>query len=208
MELVNVSATWQPVQQIVDALDTAFNLAFENVEPVNKPILLGLDVSSSMTMGSVGGVEGLSPREASAALALVIARTEPKHAFMAFTSRPVDIAISPKMRLDDVVKKISNLPFGGTDCALPMLVALKNEIRVEGFVVMTDNETWAGAIHPSQALVKYRTACNVPDAKLAVLAMTSTEFTIASPDDAGMLDVCGLDSSTPQLITEFLKGNV
>ena len=34
--------------------------------------------------------------------------------------------ISPRMRLDDVVKRITDLPFEGTDCALPMMWAARN----------------------------------------------------------------------------------
>jgi 60 kDa SS-A/Ro ribonucleoprotein len=50
--------------------------AFGNVEPVGKRFLLALDVSGSMTGGKVAGVPGLSPRDASAALALVTVATE------------------------------------------------------------------------------------------------------------------------------------
>ena len=46
----------------------------------------------------------------------------------------------------------SDLPFGGTDCALPMLYATRKRLPVDAFVVMTDNETWAGNIHPVEAL--------------------------------------------------------
>src|SRR5207247_3440999 len=66
---------WNPVREIVDALDAAFYTAFGNVEPAGKRLLLALDVSGSMTFGSVAGVPGLTPREASAALALVTAAT-------------------------------------------------------------------------------------------------------------------------------------
>ncbi len=68
---------WAPVREIVDALDAAFYAAFGNVEPVRKRFLLALDVSGSMTCGKVAGVPGLTPRDASAALALVTVATEP-----------------------------------------------------------------------------------------------------------------------------------
>src|SRR5262249_53857041 len=68
--------SWTPVAQIVDALDAAFYVAFENVEPTGTRLLLGLDVSGSMAGGSVAGVPNLSPRDASAALALLTAATE------------------------------------------------------------------------------------------------------------------------------------
>jgi 60 kDa SS-A/Ro ribonucleoprotein len=34
--------------------------------------------------------------------------------------------------------------------------------------------------------------------------MASNGFTIADPDDAGMLDVVGFDAAVPQLIADFL----
>ena len=37
------------------------------------------------------------------------------------------VNLSPRMRLDDVVKRISNRPFEATDCALPMIRAGQQE---------------------------------------------------------------------------------
>jgi 60 kDa SS-A/Ro ribonucleoprotein len=101
------------------------------------------------------------------------------------------------------VKQISHLPFGGTDCALPMVEALKHRWAVDTFVVYTDSETWAGSIHPAQALREYRERMGIA-AKLVVVAMASNGFTIADPDDAGMLDVVGFDTATPQVIGDFV----
>ena len=70
-------ATWEPVPQVVDALDAAFYASFGNVEPTGKRWLLALDVSGSMGGGMVAGVPGLTPRVASAAMALITAATEP-----------------------------------------------------------------------------------------------------------------------------------
>jgi 60 kDa SS-A/Ro ribonucleoprotein len=41
-----------------------------------------------------------------------------------------------------------------------------------------------------------------------VVACVSNGFTIADPDDAGMLDVVGIDISTPQLIADFARGGL
>ena len=35
--------------------------------------------------------------------------------------------------------------------------------------------------------------------------MTSNGFTIADPDDAGMLDVVGFDASAPPVIADFAR---
>lgn len=211
--------TWTPVGTIVDALDSAFYKCFKHVEPAGKHTLLALDISGSMEGGVIAGVPGLTPRMGSAAMSLVTAATEKEHAFIGFTAsgsgygygRSVKshdgvtvLDISPKMRLDKVVAEISGLPMGSTDCALPMIWAQKNKINVDTFCVYTDNETWAGSIHPFQALKEYRQKTGIA-AKLCVIGMTATEFTIADPSDAGMMDVVGFDTAAPALINDFSR---
>ncbi|PYP75144.1 MAG: TROVE domain-containing protein [Gemmatimonadetes bacterium] len=182
--------TWTPVAPVIDALDGAFYLAFGNVEPTGKRTMLALDVSGSM--GSpVHGMPYLSCREA----------------YIGLGSGLTPLTISPRQRLDDVVNQTSHLPFGGTDCALPMVEALKHRWAVDTFVVYTDSETWAGAVHPAQALRQYRERMGIA-AKLVVVAMASNGFTIADPDDAGMLDVVGFDTATPQVISAALRAAV
>jgi 60 kDa SS-A/Ro ribonucleoprotein len=214
---------WNPLRGVVDALDAAFYAAFGNVEPSGRRMLLALDVSGSMTWGEVGGIPGLTPRDASAALALVTAATEEEPEIVGFFTgkggflkrgRPLHcgyqdgltpLSISPRQRLDDAVKAVSDLPFGGTDCALPMLYAQALEREIDTFVIYTDSETWAGTIHPADALRAYRRASGI-DASLVVVGMVSNGFSIADPNDGGMLDVVGFDTATPQLISDFARG--
>ena len=94
-------------------------------------------------------------------MALMTAATEENYHIVGFTTSGGDwrsntqltpLPLTPSMRLDDAVKAVSDLPFGGTDCALPMLHALEKGLKVDAFVVYTDSETWAGKIHPVQAL--------------------------------------------------------
>ena len=216
---------WNPVAAVVDALDGAFYAAFGNVEPAGTRMLLAIDVSASMTSGCVAGVPGLTPRDASAALALVTAATESRHEIVGFFAgkggfkkkgRSVwagyrdgltPLALGPRQRLDDAVNTVSNLPFGGTDCALPMLYAQANEREIDTFVILTDSETWAGDVHPAEALRDYRRVSGIA-ARLVVVGMVSNGFSIADPSDAGMLDVVGFDTATPQLISDFARGEV
>jgi 60 kDa SS-A/Ro ribonucleoprotein len=215
--------TWAPVREVVDALDDAFYTSFGNVEPAGTRLLLALDVSGSMMSGWVAGVPGLTPRDASAALALVTAATEKQYEIVGFfagrggyrkrgrqvwngyTDGLTPLPISPRQRLNDAVKEVSDLPFGGTDTALPMVYALAKEREVDTFVIYTDSETWAGDIHPTQALRDYRQASGI-DARLVVVGLVSNGFSIADPADPGMLDVVGFDTATPQLISDFARG--
>lgn len=216
-------SSWQPVAGIVDALDGAFYRAFGNVTSSGTRLLLALDVSGSM--GSpIAGVPNLSAREASAAMALVTLAAEPNTEVVGFHAsrggwtarasgrfgRPdglTPLPLSPRQRLDDAVARIAGLPFGGTDCALPMLYALAKGRSVETFVIYTDSETWAGDIHPAEALRRYRAKTGIA-ARLVVVGMIANRFSIADPNDAGMLDVAGFDTSTPEVIGGFCRGEL
>ena len=204
---VRSAASWNVSTRVVEALDEAFELSFGAVEPAGTRHLLGLDVSGSMTVGEIAGVPGLTPNVASAALAVVAARTEPWTASMGFDHGIRDLGVTARDSILDATKKVSINNNGGTDASLPMTWALQNKIEVDTFVVLTDSETWAGKIQPVQALGKYRQATGI-GAKLIVVGMTSTGFTIADPDDAGMLDVVGFDGATPALMAKFAKGEI
>jgi 60 kDa SS-A/Ro ribonucleoprotein len=62
-----------------------------------------------------------------------------------------------------------------------------------------------GQHSPAQALEHYRQKTGIP-AKLVVVGMVSNGFTIADPNDPGMLDVVGFDTATPDVIGEFSRG--
>ena len=209
---------WSPVSAVVDALDEAFYATFQNVEPCGKPVLLALDVSGSMAASMIAG-SCISAREASAAMALITAATEPECEIIAFSAPAhggyggmhgggepgiTRVNLSPRMRLADVIKVIAAIPMGGTDCALPMVWAARNKLDVAGFITYTDSETWAGNIHPAQALRQYRSKF-IGDAKAVVVGMTSNGFTIADPNDRGMMDVVGFDTSAPAVIADFVR---
>lgn len=197
--------TWTPVQQVVDALDAGFYASFDAVEPTGKATLLALDVSGSMTGGLIAGCPGLSPRVASAAMALVTAAREPNHHIMGFSHHLVDVPISPRMRLDDAISVIERIPMGSTDCSLPMVWAGGTKMKVDAFAIYTDNETWAGNVHPHVALKSYRKASGV-NARVAVVGLTATEVSIADPSDAGMMDFVGFDAAAPMVMADFFAG--
>lgn len=210
---VRGSGEWKVVAPVVDALEDAFYAAFGNIEPSGKNTMLGIDVSGSMGGGyygdypGVGGVPGLSPAMAAAVMAMVTVRSEPNYFIGGFNTSFVDLKITAKDTLESAMRKTDARNFGGTDCAVAMKYATTNKIPIENFAIYTDAETWAGETHGSQALQKYRKVMDIP-ARMVNVAFVSNGFTIADPQDAGMMDVVGFDSAAPQLIADFAKGLV
>lgn len=207
---------WVSESVIVDALNEGFYTAFKTIEPAGKRTMLAIDVSGSMSSPALG--LDLSCAQVSGAMAMTVARTEPAHIIRGFTSsgggwatrgnaQLTDLGISARTELSSAMTKVRKNNFGGTDCAQPMLWALENDVEVDTFVVITDNETWAGAIKPAQALVKYRKETGI-DARLAVLGVAASPFTIADPNDRGMMDFVGFDSNAPRVLADFSAGRI
>jgi len=203
---------WPVVGDVVDALDSAFYKAFDNVEPVGQNICIGIDVSGSMGGGEINGIPGMQPRMGACAMAMVTYKTEPNVAVMAFSSTFMRIDMSRQKRLNDIMSYTKGLPFKGTDCALPMLWAQEehkrnSDIVFDAFIIYTDYETWYGDIHPCQALQQYRRLTGRP-ARLVTVGLTSEPFTISDPEDSGSMDFVGFDTAAPGMISQFLRGEL
>jgi len=196
------SATWKPEQRVVDALDSAFYAAFEYGEKSDESYLLGVDCSGSMFAAQVNGSPNLTAAEVAGVMALAVVKNQPNYWIGGFNTKMSELKITPNMRLDKVLEVMNRFNWGGTDCAQVYLHASAMGMKVDRFVSITDSETWAGGVQPVQALRDYRKKFN-PGAKGVVIGTSVSEFTIADPKDAGMLDVAGFDSAAPQIIANF-----
>ena len=200
---VKGNLTWTTDARLTQALEDSFYLSFETVEPSGKNFLLGIDISGSMTWVQAGGLPGFTPNMTSAVMAMATARVEQNYHIMGFAHTFRDLGITARDTLESAMQKTHSGSFGYTDCSLPMVWALANNLLVDTFVVYTDSETNSRtAIHPAQALDQYRQKMG-RNAKLIVCAMTSSSHTIARSGDPNMLDVVGFSTDTPKLISMF-----
>ena len=206
------SMTWTPNHYITTALTTTFRQSFGNITPTGKRFMIGLDVSGSMSMSMCAGAKNITPREGSVAMAMMTLHAEGaqnvhiygfSNVFYNFNGK-----IRPEMTIQDAIKA-TDVPFGATDCALPMIEALRmymnSGVGIDVFCVYTDNETYAPTMHPQVALEQYRQTTGI-DAKLIVVGMVANQLTIADPNDKNTLNLAGFDTSTPELISMFVKG--
>jgi len=203
--------TWEPLPQVEEALEAAFHAAFANAEATGKRILVAVDGSYSMAASHVVGTS-LSARDAVAALALVTASVERESHVAAFMvpsgsdeEKLVPVQLNATMRVPDALREIANHSSDSVDCALPIIYALENDLKVDAFVVYTDSEVRVKSVHPALALREYRTRTGIP-AKLVIAGVASAGFSIADTKDGGMLDVFGFDAMTPRLISDFIRG--
>ncbi len=198
---------WPVIPKVVEALDAAFYMAFDAIAPTGMRFVLGLDVSGSMAGGLIAGMPGITPRIGTAAMAMATNRVENNVATMAFSNKFVPFAVGRNECLDAVTARMNGMPFDRTDCSLPMVWAMQNKVEADAFVIFTDSETYAGKVHPVQALKQYQDKMGIA-ARLIVVGMVSNEFSIADPNNPNMLDLVGFDTSAPAVISEFAAGRI
>lgn len=216
---------WNVNKKIADTLiDKTFKLCYKNVKPSGKRILVALDISSSMGTMILGN-DQVSCRDAMIAEALVIAATEPDAVYLTFSTNATVVKFDASTTFAQACHTISCLDMGGTDCALPWIWALKNDISVDAVVVYTDSETWASGsldfswrtaprdVHASglavcDAMNKFRKQMKKPNAAMIVVGMATNDFTIADPNDPWMMDRVGCDPNGLVIQNELLQGNL
>lgn len=207
------SLTWTPNAYIGVALTDLFRISYGAVTPTGKRIMLGIDVSGSMS-SPVLGSKVLTCRDASIAMALLYLETETNVSAVAFSNTLTDLLaplsknqLRRGMTLQQALAATNGMAFSSTDCVLPIQHAIKHNLQIDAFIVITDNETYAPNEHPQNALIRYRELTGI-QAKLIVLGMTGNCFTIVDPTDRNTLNLAGFDTSTPEIASMFMRGEI
>lgn len=205
------SGSWKPVAKVCDAIEVAFYKSFENIEPTGKNHLLCIDTSGSMTWShgqGMAGLPGITPRVASAVMAMVTAKTEEENLFISYSDKASEMNITSKWTLHQVIDRLGKYPAFGTNCSAPIEHAIKRDYDVDAIVLYTDSETNnRNARQPVVALEELRQKLG-HDVKFIVVGMVANNFSVADPNDSSMLDVVGFDTAAPKIIGEFVRGKI
>jgi len=216
--------TWTPQKEIVDALEQMAFLAFANAPPTTKRYGVFIDGSGSMLTETT--FQGLSNADIAALLSLVIARSGPTqrpqaqlqgHLFYVFSSMnnsngglrgsppglyDVGHQIHANSTFQEVLAAVQLTNWGATDISNGIRYLEHANKHVDAIVVITDNDINTGE-KPLKALNSYRKTIGNPNVKLITLAVQLNDLTIADPSDKGMLDMCGFDTNSYQVMHAF-----
>ena len=193
-----------PNPDITEALLQGFKIGFGRLPQSEKRVQIALDHSSSMLSALISDTSNVSAWEASVAMAMILWKQFPNASFVRFGTSIQDIDF--KVDENNLLKTLQMHSWRvgeGTNCALPVEKALRDGVRYDGFLQMTDNMSWVGN-HSFSALKKYRQQVN-PMARQIILAMCSNKYSIADPTDPFCADISGFDSNTPILVSDFLE---
>lgn len=193
--------------QLEDMLATLHVASFKTVPTTGKRYLVAVDVRSPMAHSRAVGLGALTPAEASGLVLQALARAETSVTALAFSARGlVDMEVNNKMTLADISRRMRETPMGPVNVSSPLRWAQEQRRPVDLFLVCTDNQTQTWDVHPAEALKEYRDALNLPQARLVTCAMCSHGFSLTPPDEFGMLDIAGFDTSILRLVQDFACG--
>lgn len=199
---VKGSLVWSADKRIGQVLEHGFYESFGQLKKSDAKVFFGLDISGSMGQYA-STVPGLNCREVAAAMVMVAMRQQPYMVY-GFSHTLVPLDIRDDWNLDQTMKYLGSMPFGATDCSLPIRHCNQESIRdVDLFAVYTDNDTNQRS-SPSEALTQYRMLHN-PNAKLATVALMGGAFSIADPNDPGQMDFIGFDPSVPSVMVSLAE---
>lgn len=194
---------WEPVPQIVAALEELVEISFTTASPTGRRILFALDVSGSMQWPRMQKLGMMTPIEIGAIMLMAIMRCEPAWHGLAFHTEALPIPVTPRMTMREAMKVISELPSGGSDLGAPIRYAIRERIDADALVVFTDNETWANGEPVDVTLDRYRQQVGHPVAAV-VIAATATHYSVLRPSDPQGLNIAGFDSAAPALVRDFI----
>lgn len=193
--------TWDVNQNIVDALSQTYELALKALVPTNKNILIGVDVSGSMSSCQVAKMQ-MTAAQVANVLALTILKSEKNAELVCFDTGLVPAQIGRRNSVDEAIRMTPR--GGGTDCAVPLVHAANTLNHYDAIIILTDSETWAGNRHALDVLNSYRKNVN-KDVKVIEVALAANSSSVLPADDPNLLRVVGFDSSVTEIINEYLK---
>jgi 60 kDa SS-A/Ro ribonucleoprotein len=194
------SKTWEVNQNIVDALSDMYELATKALESTGKSILIGVDVSGSMSTPAAN--MQMSCAQVANVLALTILKSEKNSELVWFDTTLQPAKIGRRNSVDDAIRMAPH--GGGTDCAQPIIHAANTLNKYDAIIIFTDSETWAGQTHAFDVLNSYRRTVNA-NVKVIEVALAPNSSSIMPDNDPNILRVVGFDSSVTEVINEFLK---
>jgi 60 kDa SS-A/Ro ribonucleoprotein len=193
---------WTPNADIVAALNDAFLNSYQFVEPIHENILVAVDASGSMSGRTSIDFEALY---VGAAIALYYVHANKNAHVIAYDTNVHAVNIRRGVSVEEAYQELKKMG-GGTDASLPVKYAMSQKLKnLDGILQITDNISWAGDRHASEALMNIRDKF-ARDIRLVNLAMTANRATIVDPrHESFAMEMAGFDASAPQIANLFFS---
>jgi 60 kDa SS-A/Ro ribonucleoprotein len=211
-------------QAIKAALHKAAEIACGNVPALSGPIVIGLDVSGSMS-SPVTGHRGRGATtkmrciDVAALFAAAILRRNPDSVVVPFDDRTHEARLDPQDTILSLAERLAKYGGGGTNCALPLEYANRTlpQRSFAGCVLVSDQESWIGAgRHGSTAVMtawrefvknQVRLQGRECDGPRLVCIDLQPYTTTQAPDRSDILNIGGFSDAVFEVVAAFFNSD-
>ncbi len=215
-----LNAAAEVPQKIKAALHQAAEIACGNVPELPGPVVIGLDVSGSMTWSAVTGNRGRGATskmrcvDVAALFAAAILRRNPDSVVVPFDTQAYDVRIDPSDSILSLSERLAKYGGGGTDCSIPLREAntTHGKRKFAGCVLVSDNQSWVGVgRHGSSGVmtqwrdfVRNQKRLGVADPKLVCIDIQPYGSTQA-PERDNILNIGGFSDAVFNVVASHLN---
>jgi 60 kDa SS-A/Ro ribonucleoprotein len=206
-------------REITDALQDAMEIATENVPKIDEKVYVFPDISGSMQSPATGYRRGATSAvrcvDVAALFSAAILRNNPDAEIIPFESKIVDVRLNPRDSIMTNAEKLSNLPFGGTNCSAPLAELNRRKAKGDVLIYVSDNESWidtpfygrfgGSATETMKQWNEFKSRNG--DAKLVCIDIQPYAHTQAQ-ERRDILNVGGFSDQVFTLVSEFAAGNL
>ncbi|MCS7304690.1 MAG: TROVE domain-containing protein [Thermoguttaceae bacterium] len=205
-------------QKIKTALCQAAEIACGNIPKLPGPVVIGLDVSgsmSSMVTGCRGPGASSKMRcvDMAALFAVALLRRNPDSIIIPFDTKAYQVKVDPDDSILSLAERLAQYGGGGTNCSLPLLVANTHyqNRRLVGCILVSDTESWVGVGREDSPAVmtewenfrKIQRAHGIQNPKLICINLQPYTTTQAS-DRTDILNIAGFSDAVFEVVSAFL----
>ncbi|MES2790222.1 MAG: TROVE domain-containing protein [Planctomycetota bacterium] len=215
---------------IKTALHQAAEIACGNVPQLPGPVVIGLDVSSSMRSpitghGGRGTPSKMNCVDVAALFAAAILRRNPESVVIPFDTRSFEARVDPTDSILSLAERLAKYGGGGTDCAQPLIRANRDyaERKFAGVILVSDNASWVyggqpfalgtngatGVVTEWQKFVKNQVRLQGGDTAGPKLICIDLQpwGTTQAPDRSDVLNVGGFSDAVFDVVGAFLSSD-
>lgn len=216
--------------RIKKALHQAAETACGNVPELIGPVVIGLDVSGSMSSAITGNRgSGATSKmrcvDIAALFAAALLRRNPDSVVVPFDTSAYDARLDPNDSILSLAERLAKYGGGGTDCALPISKALETYRKrvFAGVVLVSDNESWVyqgraraygagqhtGVMTEWKKFVQNQVALqggNITGPKLICIDIQPS-VTTQAPERSDILNIGGFSDAVFKVISAFIESD-
>ena len=210
--------------KIRHALGQAAEIACGNVPKLPGPIVIGVDVSGSMSC-SITGWRGRGATskvrcvDVAAMFAAAILRQNPESLVIPFDHQTYDLKARTSQPILRLAEQLARFGGGGTDCSLPLAHATNHfkDRAFAGAVMVSDCESWIGSgrygstgvMKEWNRFVKNQKKIQGKNASPKLICIDLQPYTtVQAPDRDDILNVGGFSDAVFKVVSSFLEDDV